>query len=178
MNDNPSRGRRIWSKVWPTLNLLVALVVALVVIPAIKQEFFPNLMTRIERMLRDAEFETCTVQVEHDNGLSILLTVTSSGGKPITTNIYRDVMIELRSENEERIFFAHSINHNPDKSFYLTQTQIWADADLKKVRRIEVEYCGLLQGHNGRVPYEGHRPVYQCALEVRRHACGAAALEH
>jgi hypothetical protein len=174
MNDNPSRSRRIWSKVWPILNVLVALVVMLVVIPAIKQAYFPDLMTRIERVLRDAEFETCMVQVERENGLSILLTVTSGEGKPITTNIYRDVMIELAQENEERIFFAHSINHNPDKSFYLTQTQIWADADLKKVRRIEAEYCGLLEGHNGRVPYEGHRPVYRCADEIRKYACGAA----
>ena len=177
MNDNPFRSRRISSKFWSIINLLVALVVMLVVIPAIKQEFFPDLMARIERMLRDAEFETCKVQVERENGLSILLTVTSGEGKPITTNIYRDVMIELRPENEERIFFAHSINHNADKSFYLTQTQVWADADLKKVRRLEVEYCGLLQGHNGRVPYEGHRPVYQCADEIRKYACGAAVTE-
>jgi hypothetical protein len=178
MNDNPSRSRRIWSKVWPILNLLVALVVMLVVIPAIKQAYFPDLMTRIERMLRDAEFETCTVQVEHKRETLILLSVVSDDGQPITTELYRDYLLELpQEESAGRTFFAHSINHNPDKSFYLTQTQIWADADLKKVRRIEAEHCGLLEGHNGRVPYEGHRPVYRCADEIRRYACGAAVTE-
>jgi len=158
--------------------VLAAIVIGLVVIPAIKQEYFPDLMTRIERVLRDAEVETCTVQVERKSETLILLSVASGDRQPITTELYRDYLLELpQEEGAGRIFFAHSINHNPDKSFYLTQTQIWADADLKKVRRIEAEYCGLLEGHNGRVPYEGHRPVYQCADEIRKYVCGAAVTE-
>lgn len=177
MHKNRSGSRRVWSKVWPIINVLLALVIALVVIPAIKQEYFPDLMTQIERMLRHSELETCTVEVERKRETLILLAVSSEGRQPITTEIYRDALLEWPQKDGGRVFFAYSINYNPDKSSYLTQTQVWADADLKKVRRLEVEYCGLLQGHNGRVPYEGHRPVYQCTHEVRRYACDAAVLK-
>jgi hypothetical protein len=53
----------------------------------------------------------------------------------------------------------------------LDQTGFWADADLKRVLRLEVKYCERLEGDGSEVTYENHRPILKCAVPVEEVTC-------
>lgn len=177
----PGQRRRVKrgvAKLWVVVKWVLVFVFILFALPALKQLLFPDLMTRMEKMLRRSGLAQCVVDVARESESLILLNVKASGESPIAVELYREELKELPEENEYRVFVAHSINHNPDQSYYLTETRIWADVDLKRVLRLEAAYCGRLRAEDGRVAFDGDlRPVYECVDPVQRYVCDAAMTE-
>lgn len=147
-------------------------------IPKMETLLRPNTVSKIETMLNHSGFQKCTVTVNREDVASILITVAPNRGSSINTELYKYFMSDLSQAQNETILFAHTINQHPNGSFYLTQTQIWADAELTRARRIEVEYCDLMKDPDGRVTYEGHVPVYECAVPIKRASCLAKDTEN
>ncbi len=154
--------------------LTLIIVVVAYVVPSIKDALFPDQMTQLEKMLRRSVFAGCSFKVERRDRLTLIATVEFPGRAPITTQIYRDVVHELKPSDGKRIFFAHSINDNADGVTYLTRTLIEADKDLKHVRRLEVSVCGRIKNQTGQVSYKDHEPIYECDGPIRKAVCLAA----
>lgn len=151
--------------------VLLMLIGLSFIVPAVKHTIFPSMMTRVERVLLNASFKNCSVHVERERRTKILLAVKYNGTPSITTEIYRMTFQELDCSSPGRCFFAHSINKNPDESFYLTETRMRTDPDLKTLERLEVKYCARLINKEGRVRFKGHEPVIQCAVPIRKITC-------
>lgn len=164
-----SKIRQIWGFV---SRFLIALCI-IYFYPEIKHKLFPDQMTRLEKMLRRSHMNEYHLAVDRKSESEIVLTVFI-GGRSITTEIYRDVIRELEAPGDSRIFFTHAVNRDADGIFYLSRTQIEADPDLKRVRRLEVTVCGRIKNQTGDVRYEGHEPVYECEVPVKEAICTAA----
>ncbi len=152
------------------VELLLILTFVGYVVPDVKHAFFPNQMTRLEKMLRQSTMDGYHLAVDRQSESKIILTVFT-GARSITTEIYRDVIRELEPTGDSRIFFTHAINRNADGVFYLSRTRIEADADLKQVRRLEVSVCDRIKSQDGRVRYDGHEPIYECEVPVQEIIC-------
>lgn len=95
-----------------------------------------------------------------------------NGGQSITTEIYRDVIRELKPSGDSRVFFSYSINDDAQGIAYLTRTKIEADAGLRKVRRLEVRVCGRLADQHADVTrFDGYEPVYECEVPEQEAVC-------
>ncbi len=156
------------------VEFLIAITFAVYIVPAAKHTLFPDQMTRLEKMLRRSAMDGYNLAVDRQHDLKIILTVYN-GGQSITTEIYRDVIRELEPSGDSRVFFSYSINDNAQGIAYLTRTKIEADADLKKVRRLDVSVCGrLADQHAGVTRFDGYEPVYECEVPVQQVQCKAA----
>lgn len=152
---------------------LILIFVAYVV-PEVKHTFFPDQMTRLEKMLRRSSMKGYNLAVDRKSLTKIVLTAYN-GGRSITTEIYENAIHELESSDDDRVFLAYSINENAQEVAYLTRTKIEADPDLKQVRRLEVTVCGRLKDqHAGVTRYDGYEPVYECEVPEQRAVCLAA----
>jgi hypothetical protein len=159
---------------WRFIELPLILVFVAYIVPTAKHALFPDQMTRLEKMLQRSPVVGYNLAVDRKSETKIILTVYN-GGQSITTEIYRDVIRELEPSGDSRIFFAHSINDNAQGVAYLTQTRIEADADLKRVRRLEVSVCGRLANqHPGGTHYDGYKPIYECEVPEQHVVCLAA----
>lgn len=167
------RQRKVLYKIWRIVAWCLVLVWVIYGMPAILRIFRPDLITRIETMLHGTTFANCVVKVERDDEVSILVTVMVGEDTPITTEVSKYELNKLSHTNQQIVYITHTINQHPDESFYLTQTQIWADADLKKAKRIDVKYCDRLSGDSGSVTYDGPLPVFECAVPVAEATCVA-----
>ena len=151
----------------------MVVIVAAYVVPTAKHALFPNQMTRLEKMLRRSSMDGYHLAVDRKSESEIVLTVFT-GGRSITTEIYRDVIRELRSDDHSRIFFAHAINRNADGVFYLSRTRIEADPDLNRLLKLDVSVCDRIKDQTGNVTYDGHEPLYECEVPVKDAICKAA----
>lgn len=151
----------------------MVVIVAAYAVPAAKHALFPNQMTRLEKMLRHSSMEGYRIAVDRKSESEIVLTVFT-GGRSITTEIYKDVIRELGSDDGSRIFFAHAINRNADGVFYLSRTRIEADPDLKRLLKLDVSVCDRIKDQTGNVTYDGHEPLYECEVPVKDAICKAA----
>jgi hypothetical protein len=131
-------------------------------------------MTRLENLLRRSVLSQCALKVERRDEFTILLTLERNGAPHITTEIYKGVVHEIEPIDGNRTFFAHSINRNADKIFYLTRTLIEADTDLKQLRRLEVSFCGRIKNQKGDVRYKDHEPIYECDIPELKAVCFCA----
>lgn len=156
-------------------DVTMAIIVGIIIVPAIKHTFFPDQMTRFAKMLQNSSVKGYNLAVDHKDEFKIILTVYV-GGQSITTEIYRDVLRELEPAGGNRVFFAYSLNRDSNKIFYLTRTKIEADPDLKQLRRLEVTVCGRLKDqHAGVTCFNGYEPVYACDVPEQRAVCLAAS---
>jgi hypothetical protein len=156
------------------LDIIVAIIVVLYIVPAVKHTFFPDQMTRLAKMLRRTTMNGYDLAVDHRDEFQIILT-TYDGGRSIATEIYRDEIRELEPSGGNRVFFTYSLNRDSKEIFYLTRTKIEADADLKQVRRLEVTVCGRLKDqHAGVTRFDGYEPVYECDVPLQQAVCQAA----
>jgi hypothetical protein len=159
---------------WRIVDIVIAIAVGVYIVPAAKHSLFPDQMTRLEKMLRRSTMDGCKLAVDRQHELKIVLTVYN-GARSITTEIYSDVIHELEPSGDTRTFFTYSVNRDSNEVFYLTRTRIEADADLKRVRRLEVGVCGrLVDQHAGVTRHEGYKPVYACEVPEREAVCLAA----
>ncbi len=157
------------------INVIVAIIVGVYIIPNAKHTLFPDQVTRVEKMLRRSIMNGYQLAVDRQDDLTIILTAYN-GGRSITTEIYRNVIREIEPHDGIRVFFTYSINDNAQKISYLTRTKIEADADLKQVRRLELSVCGrLADQHAGVTRFDGYEPVYECEVPVQQVICNAAA---
>jgi hypothetical protein len=152
------------------IELLIVVTVAAYAAPTIKHALFPDQMTRLEKMLRQSTMAGYNLAVDRKHEREIILTVYN-GAQSITTEIYKGVVSELEPEGDSRIFFTHAINRNADGVFYLSRTRIEADPDLKKVRLLEMTVCDRIKDQTGRVPYDGHEPIYECEMPIQKVVC-------
>ena len=128
-------------------------------------------MTRLEKMLRRSTVDGYHLAVDRQHELKIVLTVYN-GGESITTEIYRDVIRELKTSGDSRVYYAYSINEDAQGVAYLTHTHIEADADLKQVKRLQVGVCGrLVDQYAGVTRHDGYKPVYECAVPEQKAVC-------
>ncbi|MBI5551845.1 MAG: hypothetical protein HY911_10085 [Desulfobacterales bacterium] len=172
MNNHRTSG---WLyKLWRAVVWVLVFFVVLYVVPTAKNAIFPDLITRMEKMMQRSNFTNCSVDVFRQDEASLLLKVTSEAKSPIATEMCKYFWKELVHSDQERVFFNHAINRHPDGSWYLNQTQVWADVDLKRVRRLEVQYCDQMVGDDGQVSYKEHRPIFKCAVAVEEATCLAA----
>ncbi len=172
--STPSKKGPKRNVLWRFFDFFIAITFAIYIVPAAKQSFFPDQMTRLEKMLRQSSMEGYNLAIDRQHELKIILTVYN-GGQSITTEIYRDVIHELESSDGSRVFLTHSINENAQGVAYLTRTKIEADPDLKQVRRLEVTVCGRLKDqHAGVTRFDGYEPVYECEVPEQRAVCLAA----
>ncbi len=169
-NKPPKKNR---NKAWRIFLWLLFFTFLVFGIPKMETLLHPNTVLKVEKMLNRSNFGECTVTVERKDMASILITVKPDEKFSITTEFYKYFMNDLSKTQDETVLFNHTINQHPNGTFYLTQTQIWADTDLKKARRIAVEYCDQISNPEGRVAYDGHLPIYQCAVPVDRATCFA-----
>jgi hypothetical protein len=153
------------------VDIIIAIIFGIYIVPAVKHTFFPDQMTQLTKMLQDSSMNGYNLAVDHRDEFKIILT-TYDGGRSITTEIYRDVIREMEPSKGNRIFFTYSINRDSNEVFYLTRTKIEADPDLKQVRRLEVTVCGRLKDqHAGVTRYNGYEPVYECEVPEQRAIC-------
>ncbi len=141
------------------------------VVPGVKHWLFPDQMTRLENILRRSVLSECSLNVERRDEFTIFITIERNSAPRITTEIYKGVVREIQPIDGNRTFFAHSINRNADKVFYLTRTLIETDADLKQLRRLEVSYCGRIKDQTGHVRYRDHEPIYECDVPELMAVC-------
>jgi hypothetical protein len=169
--DTPTKKKKLWLRF---IELPLILVFVAYVVPAAKHALFPDQMTRIEKMLRCTTMEGCHLAVDRRSETKIILTVYN-GAQSITSEIYKNALHELEPSGGTRTFFTYSVNRDSNEVFYLTRTRIEADADLKRVRRLEVGVCGrLVDQHVGVTRHEGYKPVYACEVPEREAVCLAA----
>lgn len=159
------------------VEFLLAIIFAIYIVPEVKNTFFPDDMTRLEKMLRRSVMDGYQLAVDRRSNSKIVLTVYN-GGESIVTEIYGDVVIEPNPAGDGVMVFAHSINDNSDDVVYLTRTRIEADSDLKSVRRLEVTVCDRIADQTGRLQYDGHEPVYECAVPIQKIVCKGVVSEH
>lgn len=152
------------------MGLCVVIIMVGYVIPNAKHALFPDQMTRIERMLRHSTMEGYRLSVDRQTDTRIILTAYD-GSRSITTELFRDAMEELESEDTQRILMAHSVNSNAEGLSYLTWTRMTADADLKRLERLEMKVCGQMKNQDGRVPFKDRIPVIECAVPVEAITC-------
>lgn len=167
------RLNRVGNKAWRILAWCLVLAWIIFGIPEMDKIFRPDLVTKIEKMLVRTTFTNCAVKVNRDNEVSILISVRAGEAAPITTKLSKYELNELNRTDSQIEYIAHTINQHPDGSYYLTQTRIWAGADLKQARRIEVKYCDRLAGDARGVTYDGHVPVFACVVPVAEASCAA-----
>ncbi|MGD9366319.1 MAG: hypothetical protein PVH87_11515 [Desulfobacteraceae bacterium] len=141
------------------------------VIPIVKHWLFPDQMDRLENLLRRSVFRECALKVERRDEFTIFITLERNSAPHITTEIYKGVVREIEPIDENRTFFAHSINRNDNKVFYLTRTLIEADTDLEKIRRLEISFCGRIKDQTGNVRYKDHEPIYECEVPELKAVC-------
>jgi len=144
--------------------------IVLIVMPTAKKIIFPDTITRMEKMLRRSTFTNCSLSVFRKDEVSLLLKVTAKGENPFTTEVCKYFWNEL-SIDQGRVFFTHTINRHPDDRWYLDQTEIWADADLKQVRKLDVKFCDRLEGDGANMHYKDHRPIFKCAVPLQEATC-------
>jgi len=153
------------------VEFLITITFVAYIVPAAKHTLFPDQMTRLEKMLRRSSMDGYNLAIDRKSETKIILTAFN-GGQSITTEIYKNVIREIESSGDSRIFFAHSINDNAQGVTYLTQTRIEADADLKRVRRLEVSVCDRLANqHPGATRYDGYKPIYECEVPEQQVVC-------
>lgn len=153
------------------IEFLIAITFGVYIVPAAKNTLFPDQMTRLEKMLRRSSMNGYHLAVDRKDELEIILTVYN-GGQSISTEIYRDVIRELESSDDTRIFFSYSVNRDSNEMFYLTQTRIEADSDLKKLKRLDVGVCGkLADQHAGVTRFDGYKPIYECEVPEQEIQC-------
>ena len=170
-NKKRLKNKPIW---WRVIELSFIILFVGYVVPAAKHSFFPDQMTKFEKMLRRSSLIGYNLAVDRKRLTKIILTVYD-GGRSITTEIYRDVVREVEPAGNNRVFFAYSLNRDSNEIFYLTRTKIEADPDLKQVRRLEVTVCGRLKDqHAGVTRFDGYVPVYECEVPEQRAVCLAA----
>jgi hypothetical protein len=156
------------------IDIIIAIIFGIYIVPSVKHTFFPDQMTRISKMLQRSSMNSYDLAVDHQDEFKIILTVYD-GGKSITTEIYRDVIHELEPSGDNRVFFTYSLNRDSNEIFYLTRTKIEADPDLKQVQRLEVTVCGRLKDqHAGVTRFNGYEPVYECEVPEQQAVCLAA----
>jgi hypothetical protein len=143
----------------------------LYVVPAAKNFLFPEKINRIEASIRDTIFTNCSVGVTWKSEASLIISIDRESKPKVQGQVSRFVLKEINHTDQERVFFAHAINQYPDGRWYLNQTEIWTDVDLKQVRRLEVKACDQLQGDGGVVIFEDHRPIFKCAVAVQEATC-------
>jgi len=175
MNKERSRISQVLHFTWRLVIWCFVFAFVLIGVPEIKRALFPDLISRLDRALRNTTFDNCMVQVERERDSKILLAVSANSNSPVHTEIYNYILEELEQDNKERNFFVHTINLHEDQSYYLTQTQIWTNEDIGRVHRLEVKYCDRLVSQDGRAAYDGHLPVFECAVSVREATCFASA---
>ncbi len=168
-----SKNRLKNDTVWRYVSRFLIVLLLIYFYPVVKNKLFPTQMTRLENMLRQSTMDGYHLAVDRQSESKIILTVFT-GARSITTEIYRDVILELEATGDSRIFFTHAINRNADGVFYLSRTRIEADPDLKKVRRLEVSVCDRIKSQDGRVRYDGHEPIYECEVPLQEAICMAA----
>ena len=149
------------------IEFVLVATVAVYILPAAKQAFFPTQMDRLEKILRNSTLEGYHLAVDRKDDLEIILTVFD-GGKSISARIYRDVLRELDPVGDSRAFFTHAINRNADKVFYLSRILMETDEDFKKLKRLEVTICGHIKNQSGNVRYNGHEPIYECEVPIQK----------
>ena len=159
--------------VWRIFFGLLFFVFLIFGITKIETLLHPNMVSKVENMLERSYFAKCTVSVDREDRVSLRISVQPIGKPSVSTEFYDYFINDLSTTEDETILFSHTINQHPNGTFYLTQTRIWADADMKLARRVAVEYCDHLKNPDGRVTYDGPRPVYQCAVPVKRATCFA-----
>jgi hypothetical protein len=156
------------------IELPLILIFVAYIVPTAKHTLFPDQITRLEKMLRRSSMDGYNLAVDRKSEPEIILTVFN-GGRSVTTEIYKYVIKELDPSGDSRIFFSYSVNQDSNEVFYLTQTRIEADADLKKVRRLEVSVCGRLANqHPGATRFDGYKPIYECEVPEQKAVCQAA----
>jgi hypothetical protein len=169
--DTPIKKKKPWLRF---IELPLILVFVAYIVPAAKHALFPDQMTRVEKMLRRSTMAGCHLAVDRQSKTKIILTVFN-GSRSITSEIYKTGLHELEPSGDTRTFFTYSVNRDSNEVFYLTRTRIEADADLKRVRRLEVGVCGrLVDQHAGVTRHEGYKPVYACEVPEREAVCLAA----
>ncbi len=145
--------------------------IVLYVVPTAKRFLFPEQIKQIEASIRDTIYTNCSVGVTWKSEASLLISIDRESKPKVQGQVSKFVLKEISHTDQERVFFAHAINQYPDGRWYLNQTGIWTDADLKQVRRLEVKACDQLKGDGGAVIYEGHRPIFKCAVAVQEAIC-------
>lgn len=158
------------NKTWKFVSHFLIALGIIYFYPAAKHSLFPDKMTSIEKLLRQSNMSNYQLAVDRQSDAKIILTVFS-GGRSITTEIYRDVIQDQRSSGGNRVLFAHAINRNASDEFYLSRTHIKADADLKQIRRLEVTVCDRIKNQSGKVTYNGYEPVYECEVPILKAIC-------
>jgi hypothetical protein len=148
-------------------DLFLVIIVVAYIVPAAKDALFPTQMTRLEKMLRNSSMQGYKLAIDRKSASEIVLTAFD-GDKSITGQIYRDVLRELEPVGDRRVFFTHAINDNAEQVVYLSRVLMETDADLKKLQRLEVTVCGRIRNQTGNVHYDGHEPIYECEVPVRK----------
>jgi hypothetical protein len=158
---------------WGIVSRIILVLATMYFVSFARHYFFPDDMTRLEKMLRHSVMDGYQLAIDRQSKGEIVLTVYN-GGQSIVTEIYEDVVIESDSAVEGVKVSAYSINKKSDDSVYMTRTRIEADPDLERVRRLEVSVCDRIVHQDGKVHYEGHEPVYECMVPIRKIVCHAA----
>lgn len=153
------------------VELLLILIFVSYVVPTVKHKLFPDQMTRIEKLLERSACRQCQLYVFRKDERLIRLTIETDLKPPVKTEIYKGVVREIDATADSRTLFAHSINRNDDKVFYLTRTLIETDADLKQLRRLEASFCGRIKDQTGHVHYKDHEPIYECDVPELKAVC-------
>lgn len=169
-----SNKKNLTARLWRLIELPLILIFVAYIVPSVKHTLFPDQMTRLEKMLRRSAMDGYNLSVDRKSETKIILTVFN-GGRSIATEIYQDSIHELAPTGKNRNFLTYSLNRDSNGIFYLTRTKIEADADSKKVRRLDVSVCGrLADQHAGVTRFDGYEPVYECEVPVQQVQCQAA----
>ena len=159
--------------IWRYLTRFMIVLFLMYFLPIAKHNLFPGQIVRLEKMLRGTTMVRYNLAIDRKKETKMILTVYD-GGRSITTEIYRDALLELTPAGNSRIFSAHSINRDAEGEYYLTWTRIEADAHLSRVRRLEVKVCDRLVGKDGQVRFNGPEPIIECAVPIQEAVCLAA----
>lgn len=148
-------------------DLIIVLTLVLYIVPEAKRALFPDKMTRLEKMFRNATMERYEIAVEYQPSYSMILTVFD-GGESITGRIFDRRLIELKPTQGNRVFLAHDVNTDAVRRAYLSRVYFKTDPELKHLLHLEMTMCSALKTPRAKIHFNDHEPIYDCEVPIQK----------